>query len=108
MSMPKSHTSTSYFDDTTKSPRATELHDILVEQFKAQPGPGPNSLVSAGPPVQSRDVRAIFPKDACTADVVPSLMLQPPGTFLVIHPLTDDKSRITQRRASGSEDPSKC
>jgi aromatic ring-cleaving dioxygenase len=65
-----------YFDDTTKA-RATELHDILVEQFKAQPS-RPQFIGIAGPhPIPQ--MQAIFPKDAFTADVVPWLMFNRQG-----------------------------
>jgi aromatic ring-cleaving dioxygenase len=77
-----------YFDDTTK-PRATELHDTLVEQFKAQPS-RPQFIGIAGPhPVPQ--MQAIFSKDAFTADVVPWLMFHRQGLDILIHPLTDDE-----------------
>jgi aromatic ring-cleaving dioxygenase len=77
-----------YFDDATKA-RATELHDILVEQFNAQPS-RPQFIGIAGPhPIPQ--MQAIFPKDAFTADVVPWLMFNRQGLDILIHPLTDDE-----------------
>jgi aromatic ring-cleaving dioxygenase len=77
-----------YFDHTTKA-RATELHDTLVEQFKAQPS-RPQFIGIAGPhPIPQ--MQAIFPRDAFTADVVPWLMFNRRGLDILIHPLTDDE-----------------
>ena len=77
-----------YFDDETKA-QATELHDALVDKFKAEPS-RPAFIGIAGPhPIAQ--MAAIFPKAAFTADVVPWLMFNRQGLDLLIYPLTDDE-----------------
>lgn len=77
-----------YFDNTTKA-RATELHDTLVEQFKAQPN-RPQFIGIAGPH-SIPQMQTIFPKDAFTAGVVPWLTFNRQVLDILVHPLPDDE-----------------